>query len=465
MKVERVKKVENLFLILCLFWGFVFIIFNPPFQSPDEASHFYKVYGYEQGSFNYKKITVIYKDKKLKFQGQILPAGVVQTVANADKFDSLSEQKTSFNKTARMFSIPLEKDKKIFVGCPMPSYSPFSYILMIPSVWILSLFNASPLLMMYVCRICSLCVYCLLTYFAIKITPVKKYFFLAVGLIPCAIFFGSIIGTDGITNGLAFLLFAYLLKLVYGRNIDVISKKRIGIFYALIFLVILCKFAYAPLVLTYLLIPTKRFENLKFKLKSFMLILVLCSVEIAAIVGWNLYLGRGLTSFASILDSRELFWRAVLHPVEYLGLIFKTTIIFGRNWLSESILSFGRGPVILPFGGIIWGWLTIFLCSAFNLREDTLQISFKDRLIAALSSILCIFFTLSICYLLFTADYSQKIIENFQGRYLLPLMPVFLFIFSNKYMNFKTKVFDCFVLFFTNFVLVLSLIKLVERFY
>ena len=46
-------KTENLFLIFCLFWGLIFVIVNPPFQAPDESEHFFKMWGYTQGTLRH----------------------------------------------------------------------------------------------------------------------------------------------------------------------------------------------------------------------------------------------------------------------------------------------------------------------------------------------------------------------------------------------------------------------------
>ena len=54
MKKNLLFKTENIFLILCLLWGLIFICVNPPFQSPDEPEHFFKMWGYTQGTYRYQ---------------------------------------------------------------------------------------------------------------------------------------------------------------------------------------------------------------------------------------------------------------------------------------------------------------------------------------------------------------------------------------------------------------------------
>ena len=47
-------KPQNIFAFICLIFGLFFVFFNPPFQTPDEAQHFFKMWGFTQGTFNFK---------------------------------------------------------------------------------------------------------------------------------------------------------------------------------------------------------------------------------------------------------------------------------------------------------------------------------------------------------------------------------------------------------------------------
>lgn len=459
------SRLENVFLILCLFWGLLFFAVNPPFQGSDEASHFYKVYGYVEGSFNFKKLTVDYNGEKLTFQGQILPDGIVKTANANSRITYLPDEKTNLSEIKDMFKIPLNKEMKVFAGYPVPFYTPFSYLFMIPCVWILSLFNTAPLVMMYVCRACSLLTYAVLGYFAIQITPVKKLLFFACGLLPMAVYGASSLSADGITNGLALLLCAYIFNLAFNEKVSKVSNKQTAFFFALCFFLILCKFTYFPLVLAFLLIDKKKFGTQKAKLTAFSLVLLFCLVEVLAITGLNLTLSQDLTSFATRIDKADLLSKAVSDPLWYLSLVIKTLAVNGKTYLAETIGSFGWGTVVMPFYTAIIGWLALILSGAVNLKEPGTAVKTKDKALIAVICTAVIFLIMSVCYLLFTYETGQKLIDNFQGRYLIPILPLIMLIFNNKFLNFKTNVFKFFILFCTNFILVISLIKLIERFY
>ena len=152
-----IEKPENIFFIICLFWGVLFLLINPPFQAPDEDSHLYKIYGITQGSWNFKKITLnkineIDLGKKYTFAGQILPTGLIEATMFNKDITFNPKEKTDVNKTLEIAKIKLKKDNAVFVGYPVPVYTPLSYMPAVVLIWLLSLFNAPPLFMLFAAR-------------------------------------------------------------------------------------------------------------------------------------------------------------------------------------------------------------------------------------------------------------------------------------------------------------------------
>ena len=62
------NKAENIFLVLCLFLSGIMMFINPPFQTPDEAQHFFKMYGFTNFTFNFKILN--------NHTGDILPESI-----------------------------------------------------------------------------------------------------------------------------------------------------------------------------------------------------------------------------------------------------------------------------------------------------------------------------------------------------------------------------------------------------
>lgn len=465
----RILKPQNLFLLLCLVAGMAMVFINPPFQTSDEGSHFYKIYGYVEGSLNFKKITVNKEGRSLTFSGQILPSGIVRAVSIYGEMSLDAGKKTSFNKTVKMLSLPLEKDKKVFIAYPVPFYMPFAYFLSVPLVWVLSLFNSPPLFMLYACRLCSLLTYAVIVYYAIKIVPFKKHMFAFIGLLPMAVYTAASVSADGMTNALALLFCAYVFMLAYKKetplNECLINKKQMFILCLIFFLLMLCKFAYFPLVFMFFLIPSERFKSHQSRYLSFCVLFGLGMIQVCFLLVYHMFVTQGIVSFASTLDKTELFIKAVMHPLSYMLLVFRTILINGFGYLVESIGSFGWDTVKIPPVFAAASYAVLFAGAVVNCGEQALSVRFKDRIILIISALLSVFVTMSVCYLLFTYMPAQKVIDNFQGRYLLPLLPLGLVVFSFKKFCFKTNVFRYFTVIVSCILMIVSAVEIVKRFY
>ena len=460
---RKLVQPQNLFLLLCLLAGMAMVFINPPFQTSDEGSHFYKIYGYVEGSLNFKKITINKDGGSLTFSGQILPSGIVRAVSLYGEMSLDSGKKTSFNKTAKMLSLPLEKDKKVFIAYPVPFYMPFVYFLSVPLVWVLSLFNSSPLFMLYACRLCSLLTYALIVYYAIKIVPFKKHMFAFIALLPMAVYTAASVSADGMTNALALLFCAYVFRLAYKK--ESVNKKQVFYLCAIFFLLMLCKFAYFPLVFMFFLIPSERFKSHQSRYLSFCVLFGLGMIQVCFLLVYHLVLTQGIVSFASTLDKTELFIKAVMHPLSYMLLVFRTILINGFGYLVECIGSFGWDTVKIPPVLAAVSYAVLFAGAVVNCGEQALPVRFKDRIILIISALLSVFVTMSVCYLLFTYMPAQKVIDNFQGRYLLPLLPLGLVVFSFKKFCFKTNVFRYFTVIVSCILMIVSVVEIVKRFY
>lgn len=58
VKVRNLIKLENIFVLIVLFYGTLFAVFTPPNEVPDEDSHFARVYGIVTGNFVSQKVTL-----------------------------------------------------------------------------------------------------------------------------------------------------------------------------------------------------------------------------------------------------------------------------------------------------------------------------------------------------------------------------------------------------------------------
>ncbi len=148
-------KPEKVFLILCLFWGFLYLFVSPPFTAADECCHFWKIYLISEGKWSAKKTNLslangIVRDRVLSMTGEYVPLGMYKAGYKNIKQGGEILKKTNLSQTKEILSYPLEKDKQIFNTFPVPVYTIFSYLPSVVLMKIMTLANINPGVMMYV---------------------------------------------------------------------------------------------------------------------------------------------------------------------------------------------------------------------------------------------------------------------------------------------------------------------------
>ena len=449
-------KTENLFLIFCLFWGIVFLIINPPLQAPDEAGHFFKMWGYTQGTLRH---TI-----KDGWSGIEIPKSI-ERIYSFYSQHVYSDKKIPLIETVKFSKVKLEKDNKVFIKFGATSYTPLSYFPSFIVLWIMKFLNVKPLCMMYILRFCSLLVYLALTYCAIRVVPCKKWMFLFAALLPINVYQASAISTDGITFGFVFLFAAYTLKLAFDDNISKNEKKHLIIWDVLITCISILKFAYFPMVLLYFLIPENKFNRTKTYYTNFAAV-VLFNIFVIAFFLLGVMSAKGLTEYAyenKLLSSFEMIKKIISAPFDYVVLVIKSTFFLKEFFYFNIISSIGGNLVMIPPFASHLTWFLIFLSIFYkNKTEKIINLTLKHKGVILIILILCHFLIMTSVYLIYQ---TTPYIVGIQGRYLTPLLPLFLLLFNFKKVFIQNKAIACALCIMSHFLLLMSFIIIMVYYY
>lgn len=464
--LSAIFKVQNIFLIMCLFWGAFFIVLNPPFQAPDEDAHLFKMYAYTTGSLNFKK--------ENGYAGQILPESFVNMQKYYDVIKLNNKAKTSLKELEIVSSIELEKDKNVFFKFIPTWYTPLSYLPSFLVLWVLKFLNVKPLFMIYILRFCSLFTYLALMYGAIYLTPVKKWLFFTIAVLPLCIYQAGAISTDALTFGLGFLLFAYTLRLkstvVSDENVsnqNTIGKKQLCIWGFLFIYLCFCKYAYFPLGLLYLLLPKSKFESDKVYWLGFWIINSINVLLILMFLGINFWVSDGvITELTKKTVSKTVLIKGILkNPFDYLYHVLASTKYLFRFYLNNMISSFGWTMVMIPkFLSNIY-YILIFAAVFFeaHAKEKSQEIfNLKDKLILFVSVAFSYLIIITSVYLLYQ---KYPLISGVQGRYLTILLPLTALIFTPKRFLTKSKTVPVMLVIMSNILMFAALLTMINRFY
>ena len=454
--VQNILKPQNLFIIVCLFWGLLIAIVTPPFQAPDEPEHLFKMWGYTQGTLTYQ-----IKDK---WVGGVVPKSFIEIYDYYSQY-RWTFDKTSLAKTNEFSKLELNKNDKSFLRYNAPVYTPVSYFPAFLFLWVLKLLNISPLLMTYLMRICFLLLYTALGYIALKLTPCKKWMFFTLETLPLMISQGAAINTDGLFFGILFIFLAYTLRLRFDKNIEKISQKQICIWGIMTILLSILKFAYAPLLFLYFLLPREKTVLPENYLKNFFIILLSNFLVIAfflsGILGaegyryWS-YINHNRSNFVVIKE-------VLSNPFEFLYMVVYT---FKMGWiffLANMVSNIGVLMFTIPVWATRLYWIIIFISAFYSTKEESdMSIDLKNKWIMFFVIVVLFFITFLSVYLVYQ---TKPIIRGMQGRYFSPLLPIFLLLFMSTKFNLKNKCCPIVIFCVTQLLLAVNIFGFIIRFY
>lgn len=240
------RRHERFFVILMLMWGIIYSATLPPVMAPDEDVHYaaaYKLSNAMMGSplsdtdgRAYIRETDDYVYDRNSYSGYI------QEIY--EKIDDKAPEENNYitySGAERVLNI----DSPVYNFLPQAIGITIARILHLNSFWLV-----------YMGRLMNLLVYTLIMYYAIKITPFGKLFLVNVSQIPIVVENVSSYSYDVLVLSTCALFVAYILRIIYDK--EKAEKKDIAIIILLSAVIATLKFLYTPIVVLALWIPVDK---------------------------------------------------------------------------------------------------------------------------------------------------------------------------------------------------------------
>lgn len=406
------KKIENNFLLVALLFGLITILLLPPFQSPDESSHYQRAYSISKGQLYY---SVIDNQKGLYIEDEL-----TNYISSFDRFNGNVNEKFTYGDMyfgQEMPKLPTSTSHKNFstVGTSFFAYMSSSLGILVSKVFRLGVFHQSTtyIYSLYFARLFDLFLYVGLMYCAIKKTPILKRSMFTVGVLPMCIMLASSCSYDGLIIGSSCLLFANLMSLFYDSK--KICVKDIILFVILGFFLFFIKYTYILLLTLLFFVPVDRFKNKKDKM-----------FKIAIIFGGILllYVITNIPNYINSVSGGSANGQlkfVLSNPFEYSKILFKT--MYEKFGLQLSWILGGFGNLDTHFPGFIYFVMFIYIISLF-LFDSSIKnnkFNFKSKLFIFMILFLIIAGIYTALYLIWT-PVGHYTIEGVQGRYFLPIV-------------------------------------------
>lgn len=416
---SRRRSPEWLFAILALVGGIVLTGLIPPVGGGNERYNFHRAASTASAH--------------LLVGPAPLPGGIAEFLeASREKFREGRNPPYSYSRADfdRMASIPLRADEpRVVRPNPIAVMHPISYLPQSAAIALGRLLGLSPLALFYSGRIAGLLAGIALTFLAIRTIPVHRHALAAVALLPPVLFTRSTLDADQFTVGLAFLFLALVIREIAASGR--IARRTLAVLAAAAFILAQCKSAYLLLPLLSLAIPASRFGSVRAKALACLLV---CAPGIVASAAWMIALK--LSYFDNVAQYRT--WSGIVRPgdqlqfvisdpLAYLRIVLAT--VFATPLVPKAILEFFGvfGPPVtlpLPFYPVAGALLAGVTFSGRPIPAGPLS-NWRTRTFALALAAATILVILALLYLQWTR-YRAPVIDGFQGRYLYPLIPLFL---------------------------------------
>lgn len=437
------SNIPKYFAIAALVIGIFLVFFVTPLNAPDEPTHFSRSYALANGQFlptldgsgkavsyvnsDFDNFNVTWPHKILFDLNKKITYGELISSVNSDSTAVQNNVKETFVTPNAVFllyapqAIGIDVGKIIF-GITGNNYNTYNQLIF--------------------ARLFNLLYFVLLTYIALKFTPVYKRTLMLIALMPQTLFLAASCSYDVFVFTSCFLFTALVFRCAYDKNKQVVTKSDIIALCITGSLVALCKYVYIPMLLMLLLIPKEKFSNMKRKVKS---IAVVVCASFAVLGLWLVIFklsthGMAPEQYAAL--QKEQLSYILKNPIKYC-VVMLYDIFYNRSlYLSGFVARPGWADVYVPMSLILIYFFFIILSAFFEKFPHKLQN--KNRLI--------LFAALVVSYaLIATGEYVSwtvrpdvgtvkgNLILGVQGRYFIPVALMGAFILANRFSS-KLKI-------------------------
>ncbi|MHC5184883.1 MAG: DUF2142 domain-containing protein [Planctomycetota bacterium] len=410
---------EVVFFCIALVFGLALVLVNAPFQIQDGGTHFFRAYHVSQGDY----VT----SRKGDSVGGKIPESAISLPGNYGHLSGYRELRVDRDTFWTDFNRPLEPKNKVFVDFFTQSlYAPTVYLPQAAGILLGRLGEWSALKLMYAGRISALLCWIAIVFAAIRITPVFKWVFVLVALLPKSLSLAASLSADGPTNAVAFLLTAVLLRGILGNEAK-LNNWDVLFIITLSVLLSMAKQVYLPLVGMIFLIPVQKFKSSNNKL-------VFCGLVIGAAVLatglWTMEV-RGLYRSWYGADAPQQMKLVLARPWEFPLIAFDTFIEHWTEFRLAFVGVLGFLDVWLP-KWVYRSYPFVLVGVALFSTDCEKPFPWPQRcwLIAlCVCSFLLIYLSM---YLVWTEPGAERV-KGVHARYFLPLaVPMLLALFYNR---------------------------------
>lgn len=306
------------------------------------------------------------------------------------------------------------------------TFNPLQYLMQAFGISIARILHFNFMPLYFLGRLCNLLFYVFCLYMAIRIIPFGKLTMFVTGLLPLCLHLPSSFSNDGYIFAVAFLFFALLVKSIFSQ--EKITLKEIILLAIFSSILAPSKLVYIPISCLCILIPSRRFSNLKQNISVKTLIIAAGIVSILIFNGSRLFNLSGSEKLTYTGEPCYSLSDFLHNPLKFVLVYLNTLRYLWADWISEAM---GLVLMGVPTGIPVWlrfSFLMLLFITTFSSEQTFSGSQRIFSLILLLGSILLV---MTAELFIWTPKGASQI-AGVQGRYFLPYFPMFFFAIRNK---------------------------------
>lgn len=391
-----------------LLFGILYVFLIPPFQSPDEPNHWLRAWNLSEAHWM--------PDKKEQRLGANLPLDLSVCIDSFQYLKNDYEARTGTRQIQQALAQPLDKNRRGFTDFANTAvYAPTGYLPQSLGIACARALGFSPLSTLYAARLFNLMCWCVLLFFAIRQAPFLKEGLATLALLPASLVIAASANADVITNGLCFWLITAAMAQKTG------SKQFVAF-------CIICinKLITWPLSFLYWIFPAKN----RWWIAGVGLVIALIWGQMAQqwfipFDQYNPQYRDGQTLNEGVDPGAQLQYIGT-HPIAFVQTALSSGIKAIPSSLAHFTGKFGWEKNYLPAGWLLLLWLAVL--AAYSIEKPPYSRAKRGWFLLIITAYVAAFAVTM--YTLWMAVGAPEI-SNWQGRYFVPLGPVFALLLAN----------------------------------
>ena len=420
---DKKLKRENLFLLLAIPLGIMFLAFLLPLNAPDDYYH-YKI------ALKVSEFNIV--DSEISIPSDIEKIESIEEVFNSNY---------SYNNM-----------DKTTAG----TYHPLLYLFSGIGILISKLFNLSPIVGLYLGKMGNLLVFLIAGYYTIKKLPMGKLAMIIYMLSPMFLQQATSFSADAMINIFSMLFIAYVLYIKYEKK-KVTTKDLIVLVTSYTFIFI-GKYAYFLFILLLLLIWKELKEYAKNNKKKTLLMVILFMLISFT---WMIYtkLPSATTPVKIDYDRPQTIESKLTHliknPLNFIP-IYIRTLLYNTTFYITSFIGSSLGGLNISVNMLSLIIYIVILVLSIFMDNEKKELKTFDKIISGIIFFLT-FNAILLGLYLGWGVITDTIIQGVQGRYFIPIMILLiLMIIKKRPINLTKMESPLLILFFVNSILIIQ---------